>query len=74
MKRGGLLNKHIISSEKNLQISPMRQQKLSIFTFPIIGLCELKVAIVTRVFIGPEPKTQLFVPPTFHQKDATITY
>ena len=38
MKRGGLHNKHIC--EKN-KISPMRQQKLSVSTFPIISLWEL---------------------------------
>ena len=38
VKRGGLLNKHFC--EKN-QISPMRQQNLSISTFPIISLWEL---------------------------------
>ena len=38
MQHGGLLNKHI--SEKN-QISPVRQQKLSIPSFPIISLWEL---------------------------------
>ena len=39
MKHGGLLNKHIC--EKKIQISPVRQQKLSISTFPIISLWEL---------------------------------
>ena len=38
MQDGGLLNKYI--SEKN-QISPVRQQKLSPSTFPIISLLEL---------------------------------
>ena len=38
MQNGGLLNKHIC--EKN-QISPVRQQKLSIVSFPIISLWEL---------------------------------
>ena len=32
MQHGGLLNKHIC--EKKIQISPVRQQKLSISTFP----------------------------------------
>ena len=36
MKRGGLLNQHIC--EKKNQIYPMRQQKWSIITFPIISL------------------------------------
>ena len=36
MKCEGLLNKHIC--EKKIQISPMRQQKLSISAFPIISL------------------------------------
>ena len=39
MKHGGLLNKHIC--EKKNQISPVRQQKLSISSFPIISLWEL---------------------------------
>ena len=39
MKRGGLLNKHI--SDFFSQISQMRQQKLSISTFPIISPWEL---------------------------------
>ena len=36
MQQGGLLNKHIC--EKKNQISPVRQQKLSISSFPIISL------------------------------------
>ena len=36
MKRGELLDKNIC--EKKIQISPMRQQKLSISPFPIINL------------------------------------
>ena len=40
MKRGGLHHKHIHVCEEN-QISPMRQQRLSISTFPIISLREL---------------------------------
>ena len=39
MKHGGLLKKHIF--EKKFQISPVRPQKLSISTFPIISLWEL---------------------------------
>ena len=39
MEHGGLLNKHICG--KKNQISPVRQQKLSISTFPIISLWEL---------------------------------
>ena len=39
MQHGGLLHKHIC--EKKNQISPVRQQKLSISTFPIISLWEL---------------------------------
>ena len=39
MQHGGLLNKHICE-EKN-QISPVRQQKLSISSFPIISLWKL---------------------------------
>ena len=39
MQHGGLLNKHIC--ENKIQISPVRQQKLSIYTFPIISLWEL---------------------------------
>ena len=39
MQHGGLLNKHIC--EKKNQISPMRQPKLSISTFPIISQWEL---------------------------------
>ena len=39
IKLGGLLNKRIC--ENKIQISPMRQQKLSIFTFPIISLWKL---------------------------------
>ena len=39
MQHGGLLNKH--TCEKKNQISPVRQQKLSISTFPIISLWEL---------------------------------
>ena len=38
MQHGGLLNKHIC--EKKNQISPVRQQKLSISSFPIISLWE----------------------------------
>ena len=60
MKRRGLLNKHIC---KKKQISPIRQKKLQISSFPIISLWELKVAIATRVLIRLEQKTQLFVPP-----------
>ena len=41
MQHGGLLNKHIC--EKKNQISPVRQQKLSISSFPIISLWELHV-------------------------------
>ena len=40
MQHGGLLNKHICEEKKN-QISPVRQQKLSISSFPIINLWEL---------------------------------
>ena len=57
MQYGGLLNKHICG--KN-QMSQVRQQKLSISTFPIISLCELSVAIATRVLIRPEIKTKLW--------------
>ena len=39
MKRRGLLNKHFFKN--NFQISPMRQKKLSISSFPIISLWEL---------------------------------
>ena len=39
IKHGGLLTKQIC--EKKIQISPVRQQKLSISTFPIISLGEL---------------------------------
>ena len=39
MQHGGLLNKHICESKN--QISPVRQQKLSISSFPIISLWEL---------------------------------
>ena len=39
MQHGGLLNKHMC--EKKNQISPVRQQKLSISSFPIISLWEL---------------------------------
>ena len=39
MKRRGLLNKHFC--KKKFKISPMRQKKLSIFSFPIISLWEL---------------------------------
>ena len=39
MQHGGLLNKHIC--EKKNQISPVRQQKLSISSFPIISLWKL---------------------------------
>ena len=39
MQHGGLLNKHICKEKKN-QISPVRQQKLSISSFPIINLWE----------------------------------
>ena len=38
MQHGGLLNKRIC--EKN-QISPVRQQKLSISSFPIVSLWKL---------------------------------
>ena len=63
MKRRGLLNKHFCNFF--FQISPIRQKKLSISSFPIISLWELKVAIATRVLIRLERKTQLFVPPTY---------
>ena len=36
MQHGGLLNKHICG--KKNQISPVRQQKLSISSFPILSL------------------------------------
>ena len=62
MKRRGLLNKHFC---KKIQISPIRQEKMSISSFPIISLWELKVVIATRVLIRPEQKTHLFVPPTY---------
>ena len=39
MQHGGILNKHIC--EKKNQISPVRQQKLSISSFPIRSLWEL---------------------------------
>ena len=39
MKHGGLLNKYFC--KKNIQISLMTWQKLSISTFPIISLWEL---------------------------------
>ena len=39
MQHGGLLNKQI--GEKKNQISPVRQQKLLISSFPIISLWEL---------------------------------
>ena len=39
MQHGGLLNKHICG--KKIQISPVRQQKLSISSFPIISLWKL---------------------------------
>ena len=39
LQHGGLLNKHIC--DKKNQISHVRQQKLSISTFPIISLWEL---------------------------------
>ena len=48
-----------ISVKKNIQISPMTWQKLSISSFPIISLWELKVAIATRVLIRLKQKTQL---------------
>ena len=48
MKHGGLLNKYIC---EKIQIPPVRQQKLSISTFPIISLWELLVAIATTVLI-----------------------
>ena len=51
----GQLNKHICEKK----ISPVRQQKLSISSFPIISLWELQVAIATRVLIRPEKITQL---------------
>ena len=41
MQHGGLLNKHIC--EKENQISPVRQQKLSISSFPIISLWNYKL-------------------------------
>ena len=39
MQHGGLLNKYICESKN--QISPLRQQKLSISSFPIISLWEV---------------------------------
>ena len=39
MQHGGLLNRHIC--EKKNQISLVRQQKLSNFSFPIISLWEI---------------------------------
>ena len=63
MKRRGPLNKHFF--KKKFKISPIRQKKLSISSFPIISLWELKVAIATRVLIRLEQKTLLFVPPTY---------
>ena len=49
LKHSALLNKHF--SKNKIQISPMRLQKWQIFTFPIISLWKLKVAIATRVLI-----------------------
>ena len=54
MKFRGLLNKHFC--KKKFQISPIRQKKLSISSFPILSLWELKVAIATRVLIRLEQK------------------
>ena len=52
MKDGGLLNKHFC--KKELKYPPIRQQKLSIPTFPIISLWEVKVAIATKVLVQLE--------------------
>ena len=49
LKHIALLNKHF--SKNKIQISPMRLQKKQIFTFPIISLWKLKVALATRVLI-----------------------
>ena len=49
MKRSGLLNKHFC--KKKFQISPIRQKKLSISSFPIISLWELKVPPTYRCYI-----------------------
>ena len=59
MKHGGLLNKYLC--KKKIQISLMTWQKLSISTFLIISLWELKVAIATRVLIRPEIKNATYV-------------
>ena len=55
MKHGGLLNKKYVNFFS--QISPMRQQKFSISTFPIMNLWELLVCIATRVLIRLEQNT-----------------
>ena len=52
MKGRGLLNKQI-SKNKIPNIS-IETEKMSIFTFPILSLWKIKVAIATRVFIRPE--------------------
>ena len=57
MKGGGLLNNHIC---KKNQISPMRQQKFSISTFPIMS-CHSNQSSYP---IGTK-KTQLLVPSTY---------
>ena len=48
-----------ISVKKN-HISPMTWQKLSISSFPIISLWELKVAIATRVLIHHWNKKHIY--------------
>ena len=54
-----------ISVKKKFQLSPTRQKKSWISSFPIISLWELEIAIATKVLIRLEQKTQLFVPPTY---------
>ena len=39
------------------QISPLRQKKMSISTFPIIRLWKIQLGITTRVIIQPEQNT-----------------
>ena len=54
MKCEELFNKHFCKNK--ILLSPMRQQKFPIYTFPIISLWKIQVAIATRVRIRPEKK------------------
>ena len=56
MKHGGLLNKHFCKKKSNI---PNDLADIVNFTFPIISLRKLQVAIATRVLIRRKLKTNI---------------